>query len=142
MQKIKIQGLILFSASLTALFQKGQKEPPVTHIGGEKQEMVKIGFSTPYMSDWVLLHTTETGLQHTNLLVREGWRYQIGWIFGKNSNSLQPPPHFQKIVSQILDLYKGIFPGPQKNWNIIFRKWGGGVVEGHLEFFPKIHPIW
>ena len=83
MQKIKIQGLILFSASLTALFQKGQKEPPVTHIGGEKQEMVKIGFSTPYMSDWVLLHTTETGLQHTNLLVREGWRYQIGWIFGK-----------------------------------------------------------
>ena len=78
MQKIKIQGLILFSASLTALFQKGQKEPPVTHIGGEKQEMVKIGFSTPYMSDWVLLHTTETGLQHTNLLVREGWRYQIG----------------------------------------------------------------
>ena len=108
MQKIKIQGLILFSASLTALFQKGQKEPPVTHIGGEKQEMVKIGFSTPYMSDWVLLHTTETGLQHTNLLVREGWRYQIGWIFGKvpkGGGSFS----IQKIILQNLETLNRAF---------------------------------
>ena len=32
--------------------------------------------------------------------LREGWRYQIGWIFRKISNGLRPPPHFRKIILQ------------------------------------------
>ena len=33
--------------------------------------------------------------------LREGSRYQIGWIFGKIPNGLWPPPHFWKIMLQI-----------------------------------------
>ena len=33
--------------------------------------------------------------------LREGWCYQIGWIFRKNPNGLRPSPHFQKIMLQI-----------------------------------------
>ena len=33
--------------------------------------------------------------------LREGWLFQIGWIFGKKSKwPLTPPPHFRKIMLQ------------------------------------------
>ena len=32
--------------------------------------------------------------------IRDGSRYQIGWIFGKISNSLRIPPHVRKIILQ------------------------------------------
>ena len=36
-------------------------------------------------------------------MLRDGSRYQIGWIFGKIPNGLQPPTlHFRKIMLQIL----------------------------------------
>ena len=46
--------------------------------------------------------------------IREGWRYQIRWIFGKIPNRLRSPsPHFRKIILQLFrktsekKLYKG-----------------------------------
>ena len=34
------------------------------------------------------------------VIIREGWPRQIGWIFGKIPNGLQTPPHFRKIMLQ------------------------------------------
>ena len=50
--------------------------------------------------------------KYGNLLpqFREGWLFQIGWIFRKIPNGLQtPPPHFQKIMLQIfiMDVVEG-----------------------------------
>ena len=37
------------------------------------------------------------------LPIREGWRYQIGWIFGKIPNGgLGPPQHLRKNILQFL----------------------------------------
>ena len=60
---------LCFTSCAVNQFQSCKKEPSVTHIGGQKQKMVKMWFSTPYMRDLVLLQITETGFQHTNLLV-------------------------------------------------------------------------
>ena len=54
--------------------------------------------------------------------VRDGSRYQIGWIFGKVRESFS----IQKSILQILDLIKGFFSDVfWKSCYIIFRKWGG-----------------
>ena len=33
--------------------------------------------------------------------LRDRWRHQNGWIFGKVPNGLWPPPHFRKIILRI-----------------------------------------
>ena len=34
--------------------------------------------------------------------LRDGWRYQNGWIFRKIPNGLEPPSHFWKLILQFL----------------------------------------
>ena len=71
--------------------------------------------------------------------IREVWRYQIEWIFGK---VLKGGRSFsiQKSILQILDLYKGFFRMFSKKVAIWFSENEGRGIEGRLEFFLKF--IW
>ena len=70
--------------------------------------------------------------------VREGLRYQIGWIFKKVPKGGWGSFWIQRIILQILDLYKGLFlTYSEKNCNMIFRKWGGGGLKAVQNFSEK-----
>ena len=73
----------------------------------------------PYFSPGYVNFTTPglVGIAYTCL--REGWLYQMGWIFGKIPNGLRPRSSFSKIILQIfimdnlirLHIYKEVW-GP------------------------------
>ena len=65
--------------------------------------------------------------------VREGWRYQIGWIFGNIPIGLWPPsPHFRKTMLQFF-----------YNWYgpIYTRRYEGQIVWNACTWIPEIGPI-
>ena len=45
----------------------------------------------------------------THTILREGWRYQIGWTFRKVQKEGRGSFSIRKFILQILDLYKGLF---------------------------------
>ena len=69
-------------------------------------------------------------------LLREWWRYQNGWIFGKFPRG-EGSSWIQKFTLQILDLQTGLLNilFRKRNCNTIFQKWG--KVKGRLELFLK-----
>ena len=68
--------------------------------------------------------------------LKDGWRYQNGWIFGKFLRG-EGSSWIQKFTLQILDLQTGLLNilFRKRNCNTIFRKWG--AVKGRLELFLK-----
>ena len=85
---------------------------------------------------------------YSQLNFREGSRYQIGWIFGKNPNRLRPPPPiFGKLWCKffIIDVVaymqggmRALFKVP-KIYNNFFWTKNDALPFGT---FPKIRPIW
>ena len=68
-------------------------------------KIVILGFRVCFFNNCIEKNQNKTHFEggsssHTSL--RDGSRYQIGWIFGKISNSLSPPcPHFRKILQSV-----------------------------------------
>ena len=97
----------------------------------EKQDISLMHLSRPLYK----LNSDENGTG-----IREGWLYQIGWIFGK---VLKGGGSFSIQKFQVLNLYKRFLSIVfRQNCNTIFRKWGEGGDRRPLGIFPKIHPIW
>ena len=71
------------------------------------------------------------------LHLRDGWRYQNGWIFGnppKGGVIFNP-----KNIFHILNLYRAFKRAFwEQKCNMIFR----GVGEWGQRPFPKVHPFW
>ena len=63
-----------------------------------------------------VVHTCFTSMLHRSIKVREGWRYQIGWLFGKISNGLRRPPPFSYSENYIANF----FPKSPKFFKIKF----------------------
>ena len=64
---------------------------PDSKLSAEKSTFCFQNFWLPFQSLW------------PQMALREAYRYQNGWIFGKVPNGLwpPPPPHFRKIILQI-----------------------------------------
>ena len=78
-------------------------------------------------------------LQIVEPWVRDGWRYQNGWIFGKVPKG-GGGGHFQSknLYWRFWAFIQGFIAGfSEKNCNLIFRKWGEGGIKGRLEFYRK-----
>ena len=63
--------------------------------------------------------------------LREGWRYQIRWIFGNVSNGLRPPLIFGK-------LYCNFFYNGYGCIIIYARRYDGQIVWNACTWFPEI----
>ena len=115
----------------------------------------------PFEMFWKFICFCDAVCDHNNL--RDGWRYQNRWIFGKVPNGFDPHPlplrmapfsgnhvHvFHTIWPSYLNIcnhmwcrqfLKALYP-ILKNCNIIFQKWWG-AVKGSLDFFLNIYPFW
>ena len=79
-----------------------------------------------------------------NKLVRDGWPYQNGWIFGKIPNGLWPPP--PPLISG--KSYCVFFPEFMTEEPFIMAKicninfWIGNDPPPPFGTFPKKHPFW
>ena len=81
-------------------------------------------------------------LQIVEPWVRDGWRYQNGWIFGKVPKG-GGGGHFQSknLYWRFWAFIQGFIAGfSEKNCNLIFRKWGED--QRPFGILPKIHPFW
>ena len=70
--------------------------------------------------------------------LREGWRYQMGWIFGKGGVILNPKIY----IADFGPLYRAFF---RCFWKVLlynFPEMGGRGGRRPFGIFPKIHPIW
>ena len=104
-----------------------------TQVMARMWQIVNNNSILPFSVSWKIFWSISrySSLSMKNIVLRDGRRYQIGWIFGKVPKG--GGGHFQKkITLQIFDLYIYIYKGffqtfSENNCKIIFRNEGGGV---------------